>query len=364
MGTASGDFMVPVIIGGLKSAFVLEKSSTSTTSNEQSLSTSSSPSDSNDNNQYSNSIMMNNEVQEVTIMLNSLWTRVLSMLSSLLSPNNNVFAPHTDQILQILTCCRSVIPSRVHTDFGRVLFKACNKRSEIAKVHSFYSNANPIITTNKHSKPDEHELVACKDALKIFEACFVGLTQCCDYADNISHIEVVAEAALTTVIQEMDRKSKIKQKKSYTSTFHEYYNKLVKGDDSTSTTTATTSDKKNVIESSLSENIIDVELELAISVCEALGSSTSNLTDATLTLFPQLCRLINAHDDRLSSTAGIVLSSLNLAGIISNANKETAEYKSRLVDVQERNNDLEVEVQLLRDMNKALQEKVNILSSK
>ena len=53
-------------------------------------------------------------------------------------------------------------------------------------------------------------MVAWKDALKIFEAYSAGLTQCCDYADNISHAELVSEAALTSVLQEMDRKIKIK----------------------------------------------------------------------------------------------------------------------------------------------------------
>ena len=366
--TTSYDYLVPIIMGGLKSAFVLEKSYSDSNESTSILSSENNVND-------SSSIMMNNDTQEITLLLNSLWNRVLSMLSSLLSPHNNIFTPHTDLILQILTCCISVIPSRVHGDFGRILFKACNKSADIAQVHRFYSDTNPIVATSKYSRPNEHEVNACKDALKIFEACFVGLAQCCDYLDNKTHIQVVAEAALTNIIQEMDRKSKIKQKKSYTSTFHEYYNKLVKGDnssnvttDSSNNTSSPATEKKvvtTVVESSsISNGKIDVELELAISVCDALGSSTSNLTDATLTLFPQLCRLINVHDDRLSSTAGIVLSSLNLAGIITEANNEAAEFKAQLANVQEKNHELEIEVQLLRDMNKALQEKMNILSSK
>jgi len=311
----SYDFIVPIFTGGLKSASMLDLEF------------------------FSNSVdkcLENGSNHGISEMLNSLWSRVLSMLFVILCPVSNTFTPHTDHILQILICCISFAPTRVYEKLGNALFHGCKKSFEIAKIHSFYSNS-PSLNVSYSDEP-------CRDALRVFEACFVGLTQCGAESESLKQ---VIKASFSRVLDDFDRPSNMRIK-SYTSNLDEL-SKLMKDDNRGSN--RLTFAEAGIVHEKL---LVDVDIEVAISICDVLSDSSIKLLDATLALFPLLCRLVNADNDRLSSKAGLVLAGLDLGGIIEKANKETIEARTRAINAEKRNEVLLNEILQLRAQNEAL----------
>lgn len=264
--------LVSLFQGGLEAASFIEKESRETVSHSTNTS----------------SFVLASKHLE---MIKDLWKLVVSALSYLLSPaisEDATFAPHTNDILEILSSCALFVPKWISVGMGEALAKGAMRAKSIAKNHGYRQDSE----SKKHSE----------DALKLFEACYIGLGRCQPESEDLQ--------AITE------------------SSFRDALGFSLKSE-------------TNIPE-------VYVDFEVATIICEALKSESFSRGGLIISNFSLLCQLINKDEEKIRRKAGGVLASVDVAGVLdaSLRRAEIAEERAEAAEIQ--NQKLQLELNELR----------------
>jgi len=290
------DLLVPVIQGGLRAASVLE--------NEH---------ETKDN----NNIHIQNALQE------TVWERMITSLSYLLSPLNvrgrSSYAPHTSAILQIISSSVACVPTHIYGDMGAVLATGADHAKKVANMNFDHG----ALFNPERNKPD----VNCTDALKVFRSCVAGLCQCEPKSPEL--------CSIVTSALENSNASKSREEFFFDESSGRTFQRGLSGKEIS----------RADMGSGVDESKFDVDIELALIVCECLKHGDSSLQSLTLSVFPLLCKLTNADNDRLRQCAGAVLGNLDLISVLSESNERGRLAEKRALEAEQRIKQLETELE-------------------
>jgi hypothetical protein len=294
------NLLVPVVEGGLKAAFILENDCEVTDTG---------------------SIQIQNALQE------TVWERMIASLSYLLSPLNvrgcSSYAPHTEALLKIISSTMKYAPTRIYGDLAAVLASGTHHARKVACLNF---NRGTLYNPNR-IQPTVH----CSDAIMIFRSCFEGLCRCEPESPELCSIAMsVLENYSTSKSREdlfFDEHSIGKSPKR----LHE-------------------NQRKNACDGNdnLGDELYDVNIELALIVCESIKNESPNLRNLFISVFTQLCKLTNCESHKLRLYAGAALGTFNLSEAVSEGNHRMMQVEKRAQDAERRVKELESELKEMK----------------
>lgn len=308
--TVSGDarcytLLVPVVEGGLKAASILETG---------------------DEGKGSSSVQIQNALQE------TVWERMISSLSYLLSPLNGKgssnYAPHTEALLRIIASTMDYAPVRIYGELAAVLANGILHAKKVACLN--------FTRTSIYNPNERQPTVHCSEALMIFRSCFKGLCCCEPESPELCSIAMsVLENYFTAGSKEdlffdehpTDLSSKGHERQRRNSADGKY------------------------------DELFDVNTELALIVCESIKDESPNLRNLFVSVFTQLCKLTNCESHKLRLYAGAALGTFNLSEAVSDGNQRMNQLEKRAQHAECRVKELEAEL----DEAKAELERVHVL---
>lgn len=251
-------------------------------------------------------------------LLVELWDRVEQMLSSMLSQHetgsHTRFMGRTDAILEILSSCILYVPERSHENLALVLSEGALYAITVAKFERY---------------PDQIVDDLCKDSLQVFEECIIGLGKC---DPNSSILREIAENALRDILvsslpkKENDWNSSLTENRQRNTDFQE-----------------------------------EVEIEIALIVCEVLRTGSKHLTDLVIFIFPWLCKLTNIDEERIRKRAGLVLGSVDLSRFIARKTEAVREAEQCAREAKVMNEKLLNELNEIKVENERLRKEISRL---
>jgi len=263
------------------------------------------------------------EVNVWRLLIEDVWDRMISAVSILVSPLDNTFytfyTPHTENILELVSYTIQFSPERTFPSIAIILSQGARSSIECARLHCNENNEYP---RNQTYDSVHH----CRDALQIFSTCFDGLCKCEPQGHNLHEIsEQVMEEAFKSV-------GKINSIDGYTESVI-----------SQNTLYGMDRDKTEMIQK------INVEVEVAMIVCDSISNGSPNLKQLVVALFSWLCKLTNVKNGLLREKAGAVLGCVDLASVMAENIEERVKAEKRAEMANERILELEDEVDALRD---------------
>lgn len=303
------NFLVPVIEGGLKAASALEGEH-----EEKDV----------------NSIQIQNALQE------TVWERMINSLSYLLSPLNirgcSSYAPHTAALLKIITSAVEYVPPRAYGDLGAVLSGGAYHAKKVATMNF---DRGSLFNPNR-VQPDVH----CTDALMVFRSCFSGLC-CCE--PESPELCSIAMSALENYNASKLREDVFFDELPDTVAHNKLRESQKKRSDADGDYGSTCNEK------------YDVEVELALIVCECITKESPYLRNLFVAVFPLLCKLTVCESNKLRLYAGAALGTFELREDVSEGSQlglasieRMRGFEKRARDAEERVKELEAELERLK----------------
>lgn len=297
--TVSGDtrcytLLVPVVEGGLKAASILEIG---------------------DEGKDSSSVQIQNALQE------TVWERMISSLSYLLSPLNakgsSNYAPHTEALLKIIGSTMDHAPVRIYGELAAVLANGILHAKKVACLN--------FTRTSIYNPNEMQPTVHCSEALMIFRSCFKGLC-CCE--PESPELCSIAMSVLENYFSAGSKEDLF---------FEEYPTDL-------SSKGTHGRHRKNSLDGKFDE-LFDVNTELALIVCESIKDESPNLRNLFVSVFTQLCKLTNCESNKLRLYAGAALGTFNLSEAVSDGNERMIQLEKRAHHAERRVKELEAELE-------------------
>jgi len=310
------DLLVPVVKGGIGAASELEKEVLA-------------PLNYNEESEKQNQMRIS--------LLETLWKRTIATLSYLLSPMerpiHNSFTPHTEPILELLSCVISHVPNRLYSDLGVVLSIGASHAEQAGKGHL---DQDASISGGDDAKVGR----LIEDELRVFNACIIGLCQC---QPQSTLLRKITEGALKNAIQ-CSEQPEINNCLKLSQPFNE-----------------------NEISGKYSNGVFEngkiaIYVKVALMVLEAIRTGGPSLNNLKVSVFPWLCKLTNVENDKLRRKAGAVLGCINLAEVIAQGVQRAEAAEKRVTAAEQRRKELEKEVEDLNEEMDMLQKQMTNLA--
>jgi len=254
-------------------------------------------------------------------VVNKVITFVTLLLSTKGSRRKHYLA-NTNEILQILTMCSTIMPSSKDVEFGKVLLTGVSESVSLIKTL-------PATTTYREGVANE----VVDDVLQIFKQCFEETSRLLPSNDSLqSIIAPLFESAIQTIeIQIIEESEEI------------------------------------------SVPPFDINIKIATTLCQSL-CEVPFVSDIAVELFPLLCRLMNSGEADLRGAASDLLMKINIGRMLERTKQlelkassaehlehEKIKISQQILSERGRADAAEKRVEELQKLNESLSENVNSL---
>ena len=244
-----------------------------------------------------------------------IWVRVIAVLSYILMPYNDdsnwrtsSYATNPQEVEAVVSLCVKKLPTKFNDDVGSVLRKGAENSAKFSRECRANDTDDSHITMN-----DEDISTLRRNCLRIFQACFGGL---CNSQPTSQMLISLSETLLKGAVDGAAQTASMKE------------------------------NNKDDFDARIRT---DIDVEVALFVCESLRK-LPNLEEVAISLFPWLCKLTRSDSAALRTEAGVVLSSVDLVGVIERAQQAEA----RAAIAEKRYEKLLAEANAIKEENEEL----------
>jgi hypothetical protein len=247
-------------------------------------------------------------------LLDSLWEKVLFVLSQMMSPISIVsHAPYISQasnLAELVTSAVAHAPAARVDDISALLSSGALKSIDVAKDQV----ANIDDSTKGDGKLRSKK--RCEEALMIFRACIGGL---CKFQPESLTLQSISKHVFVEVL-------------------------------------ATFTERNGT------HSLKDVTVDIAVITCQAIRAS-GRMESLVVALFPQLCLLITVDHPSLGREVAAVMETVNIAQAVDDATSRMKEAERRAAAAEKLNKELTATIEELTEENVRLQRDIAVFSA-